>query len=144
MTANAQLESARAQLVGVGVQRAIFEHAIAVLTGHPPADLTIRPTRLTAAVPVLPPGLPSTLLERRPDIAAAERQMQEENALIGVQVAAFYPNISLSTLGGFIGSPLSQLFTASNRIWSLGASASETIVRGRRTHGRGGGGARHL
>jgi NodT family efflux transporter outer membrane factor (OMF) lipoprotein len=130
VTANAQLESARAQLVGVGVQRAIFEHAIAVLTGHPPADLTIPPTRLAAAVPVLPPGLPSTLLERRPDIAAAERQMQEENALIGVQVAAFYPDISLSTLGGFVGSPLSQLFTTANRIWSLGASASETLFEG--------------
>jgi NodT family efflux transporter outer membrane factor (OMF) lipoprotein len=130
VTADAQLESARAQLVGVGVQRAIFEHAIAVLTGHPPADLTIPPAPLAAAVPVLPPGLPSTLLERRPDIAAAERQMQEENALIGVQVAAFYPNISLSTLGGFVGSPLSQLFTTSNQIWSLGASASETLFEG--------------
>ena len=130
VTAEAQLEGARAQLVGVGVQRAIFEHAIAVLTGHPPADLTIPHAPLTSAVPVLPPGLPSTLLERRPDIAAAERQMQEENALIGVQIAAFYPNISLSTLGGFIGSPLSQLFTVANRVWSLGASASETLFEG--------------
>jgi NodT family efflux transporter outer membrane factor (OMF) lipoprotein len=130
VTAEAQLEGARAQLAGVGVQRAIFEHAIAVLTGHPPADLTIPPAPLTAQVPVLPPGLPSTLLQRRPDIAAAERQMQQENALIGVQVAAFYPDISLSTLGGFVGSPLSQLFTASNAIWSLGASASETLFEG--------------
>jgi NodT family efflux transporter outer membrane factor (OMF) lipoprotein len=81
-------------------------------------------------VPVLPPGLPSTLLQRRPDIAAAERQMQAENALIGVQVAAFYPDISLSTLAGFIGSPLSQLFTTANRVWSLGAAASETLFEG--------------
>jgi NodT family efflux transporter outer membrane factor (OMF) lipoprotein len=130
VTAEAQLEGARAQLVGVGVQRAIFEHAIAVLTGHPPADLTIPHAPLTPAVPVLPPGLPSTLLQRRPDIAAGERQMQVENALIGVQIAAFYPNISLSTLGGFIGSPLSQLFTVANRVWSLGASASETLFAG--------------
>lgn len=130
VTAEAQLESARAQLVGVGVQRAIFEHAIAVLTGHAPAELTIPHAALASQVPVLPPGLPSTLLQRRPDIAAAERQMQEENALIGVQVAAFYPNISLSTLGGFIGNPLSQLFTVANRVWSLGASASETLFEG--------------
>jgi NodT family efflux transporter outer membrane factor (OMF) lipoprotein len=130
VTAQAQLEGARAQLVGVGVQRAIFEHAIAVLTGRAPAELTIAPALLTSDVPVMPPGLPSTLLQRRPDIAAAERQMQQENALIGVQVAAFYPDISLSTLGGFIGSPLSQLFTTGNRIWSLGGAASEPLFEG--------------
>lgn len=130
VTAQAQLEGARAQLVGVGVQRAQFEHAIAVLTGRPPAELTIQPAPLASYVPVMPPGLPSTLLQRRPDIAAAERQMEEENALIGVQVSAFYPDISLSTLGGFIGSPFSQLFTLSNRIWSLGASAGETVFQG--------------
>lgn len=130
VTARAQLESARAELVGVGVQRALFEHAIAVLTGRPPAELTLAPAPLATRVPVPPPGLPSTLLERRPDIAAAERQMQQENALIGVQIAAYYPNISLSVLGGFIGSPLSQLFTTANRVWSLGASASETLFEG--------------
>jgi NodT family efflux transporter outer membrane factor (OMF) lipoprotein len=130
VTAQAQLEGARAQLVGVGVQRAIFEHAIAVLTGHPPSELTIPPALLASDVPVLPPGLPSTLLERNPTIAAAEREMQEENALIGVQVAAFYPDISLSTLAGFVGSPLSQLFTTASRVWSLGASASETLFAG--------------
>jgi NodT family efflux transporter outer membrane factor (OMF) lipoprotein len=130
VTAQAQLESARAQLIGVGVQRATFEHAIAVLTGHPPAELTIAPSLLPPEVPVMPPGMPSTLLQRRPDIAAAERQMQEENALIGVQIAAFYPDITLSTLLGFVGSPLSQLFNASNRIWSLGGAASETIFEG--------------
>ena len=81
-------------------------------------------------MPVVPPGLPSALLERRPDIAAAERQMQEENALIGVQVAAYYPDISLSALGGFAGNPLSQLFNVANRVWSLGASASETLFAG--------------
>jgi NodT family efflux transporter outer membrane factor (OMF) lipoprotein len=130
VTAQAQLEGARAQLVGVAVQRALFEHAIAVLMGHPPADLTIPVGTLASEVPVLPPGLPSTLLERRPDIAAAERQMQEENALIGVQIAAFYPDISLSTLGSFVGSPLSQLFTVANRTWSMGAQAGETLFNG--------------
>ena len=130
VTAQAQLEGARAQLVGVGVQRALFEHAIAVLTGHPPVDLSLPMGALASYVPVVPPGLPSTLLQRRPDIAAAERQMQEENALIGVQIAAFYPDISLSTLGSFVGSPLSELFTVANRTWSLGAAASETLFSG--------------
>jgi NodT family efflux transporter outer membrane factor (OMF) lipoprotein len=85
---------------------------------------------LAVNVPVVPPGLPSALLERRPDIAAAERMMQEENALIGVQIAAYYPTISLSALGEYAGNPLGQLFNASNQIWSLGASASETLFNG--------------
>jgi NodT family efflux transporter outer membrane factor (OMF) lipoprotein len=128
VTARAQMQSAEALLIGVGVQRQQFEHAIAMLTGHAPSDLTLAPARLTSVVPVMPPGLPAALLERRPDIAAAERQMQEENALIGVQVAAFYPDISLSALGGFDG--MSQLFSAANRVWSLGAAASETLFSG--------------
>ena len=130
VTARAQLQSTEAQLVGVGVQRQQYEHAIAMLTGHAPAELTIAPAPLASAVPVVPPGLPSALLERRPDIAAAERQMRAENALIGVQVAAFYPDISLSALGGLTGNSLSQLFTISNNVWSLGASASETLFSG--------------
>ncbi|MDR3535495.1 MAG: efflux transporter outer membrane subunit [Acetobacteraceae bacterium] len=130
VTAQAQLQSTEAQLVGVGVQRQQFEHAIAILTGHAPSELTIAPAPLATAVPVVPAGLPSALLERRPDIAAAERLMQEENALIGVQVAAYYPDISLSALGEFTGSPLSQLFTVGNRVWSLGATASETLFAG--------------
>lgn len=130
VTARAQLQSAEAQLIGVGVQRQQYEHAIAMLTGHAPADLSIAPAPLASAVPVSPPGLPSALLERRPDIAAAERQMQAENALIGVQVAAFYPVISLSALGGFAGNPLSQVFNLSHSVWSLGASATETVFSG--------------
>ncbi len=98
-----------------------------MLTGHPPADLSIPVTAMQKDVPVVPTGIPSTLLERRPDIAAAERQMQEENALIGVAISAYYPDISLTALAGFAGSPLSQLFTTASRVWSLGASASETI-----------------
>jgi NodT family efflux transporter outer membrane factor (OMF) lipoprotein len=130
VTAQAQLESTQAQLAGVGVQRQQFEHAIAVLTGHPPSDLTIAPATLAANVPILPPGLPSSLLERRPDIASAERTMQQQNALIGVQTAAFYPDISLSVLLDYAGSPLGQLFNASNRFWSLAASGSETLFDG--------------
>jgi NodT family efflux transporter outer membrane factor (OMF) lipoprotein len=130
VTAQALLQSTQATLVGVGVQRQMFEHAIAMLTGHAPSDLNIPPGRLTGTVPVVPPGLPSALLERRPDISAAERQMQQENALIGVQVAAYYPDVSLSALGGFVGTPFSQLFNTANRVWSLGASTSETLFSG--------------
>ncbi|HBK04980.1 MAG TPA: RND transporter [Acetobacteraceae bacterium] len=126
----AQLQSTQAQLVAVGVQRQQFEHAIAVLTGHAPAELTIAPAPLAAEVPVLPPGLPSALLERRPDIAAAERVMQQENALVGVQLAAYYPDISLSTLGQYVGYPLGQLISTSNQVWSLGATGSEVLFNG--------------
>jgi NodT family efflux transporter outer membrane factor (OMF) lipoprotein len=130
VTALAQLQSTQAELIGVGVQRQQYEHAIAILTGHAPAEITIPPASLAAAVPVMPPGLPSALLERRPDIAGAERAMQEENALIGVAVATYYPNISLSALGGFAGNPLGQLFNASNTLWSLGATGTETVFSG--------------
>ncbi len=129
-TAQAQLQSVVAELVGVGVLRAQYEHAIAILIGRPPAALSIPFSPLPEAVPVVPPGLPSTLLERRPDIAAAERTMQEENALIGVAVAAYYPDITLSALGGFVGNPIGQLFDVANRVWSLGAAASETLFEG--------------
>jgi NodT family efflux transporter outer membrane factor (OMF) lipoprotein len=129
-TALAQMQSAQAQLVGVGVQRQTFEHAIAMLTGHAPSDLTIQPAPLTTVVPVLPPGLPSALLERRPDIAGAERQMQQQNALIGVQIAAYYPDISLSAAGGFDSLMLSQLFTTASRVWSLGATGTEALFSG--------------
>ncbi|HET6308500.1 MAG TPA: efflux transporter outer membrane subunit [Rhodopila sp.] len=130
VTALAQLQSIQAELVGVGVQRQQFEHAIAMLTGHAPADITIAPAPLATAVPVIPPGLPSALLERRPDIAAAERTMQEENALIGVQIAAYYPDISLSVVGGFVGTPLSQLFRTSNEIWNMTATGTQTLFEG--------------
>jgi len=130
VTADAQLKTTQALLVGVGVQSAQFEHAIAVLTGHAPAELTIPPGRLATEVPVVPAGLPSALLERRPDIAAAERTVAAQNAEIGVAIAAYYPDISLSAAFGFAGNPLSSLFTVANRVWSLGASASETLLDG--------------
>jgi NodT family efflux transporter outer membrane factor (OMF) lipoprotein len=82
------------------------------------------------AVPVTPPGVPSTLLQRRPDIAAAERSMDQENALIGVQIAAFYPDITLSADFGWEGGPIGMLISAANRVWSLGANATETIFEG--------------
>ena len=128
--AETQLDTARAELINVGVLRGQYEHAIAVLAGEAPADLTIAPGVLTQDVPVAPAGVPSTLLQRRPDIAAAERGMAEQNALIGVQVAAFYPDISLSALYGYEGSPLSSLIQVANRVWSLGATGTETLFEG--------------
>lgn len=127
ITAQTQLQTTQAQAANVGVQRAQLEHAIAVLTGKPPAALTIPAGTLAADVPVPPPSLPSTLLERRPDVAAAERRMQSENALIGVAVAAYYPDISLSAAFGYSATQLGALFDVPSRVWSLGAAASETL-----------------
>ena len=129
-SAQTQLDTTRAELVNVGVLRAQYEHAIAVLTGVAPAELTIQPGVLAADAPVAPGVIPATLLQRRPDVAAAERTMQQQNALIGVQVAAFYPDISLSAVYGYSGSPLGSLIEAANRVWSLGASATETLFEG--------------
>jgi NodT family efflux transporter outer membrane factor (OMF) lipoprotein len=127
ITAQVQLQTTLSQAINVGVARAQYEHAIAVLTGHPPADLTIAAGPLATQVPVAPVVVPSVLLERRPDIAEAERTMQEQNALIGVDIAAFYPDISLSALFGYSGNPLGSLISASNQVWSLGANATETL-----------------
>jgi NodT family efflux transporter outer membrane factor (OMF) lipoprotein len=129
-TAQAQLQATQAQLVAVDQQRGTYEHAIAVLTGHLPSDLTIPQAPLTSTVPEVPVSLPSTLLERNPGVAAAERQMQQENALIGVAIGAYFPTLSLSALGGYAGDPLSKLFNVGNRIWSLGATASDTLFQG--------------
>ena len=128
-TARAQLEQAQAQEINVGVQRAQFEHAIAVLVGRPPAEVSIAHHPLPGGIPKIPVTVPSTLLERRPDIAGAERTMQEENALIGVAIAGYYPDISLSALIEVTGSnPLP--FAVANEIWSLGAAGTQTIFNG--------------
>jgi len=125
--AEAQVEGVKAQAINVGVQRAQLEHAIAVLIGKPPADFSIAPTPLELDVPVVPPGVPSTLLERRPDIAAAERSAASANAQIGVAVAAYYPAITLSASYGFVGSAIETLFRASNAVWSVGPQLAETV-----------------
>jgi NodT family efflux transporter outer membrane factor (OMF) lipoprotein len=125
--AEAQLQSTQAQAIAVGVTRAQFEHAIAVLIGVPPAELTIAPSNFVEEVPEIPAGLPSALLERRPDIAAAERTMDAANAEIGVQVAAFYPTITLSADSGAAALMLSRLLSASSRFWSFGASLVDTV-----------------
>jgi NodT family efflux transporter outer membrane factor (OMF) lipoprotein len=125
--AQAQLDATRAQLIAVGVTRAQLEHSVAVLIGKPPAALTIAPTTVIVAVPLIPPGVPSALMERRPDIATAERLMAAANAEIGVAVAAFYPDVTLSADYGVSASTLRKLFTAASRVWSFGATAAETI-----------------
>jgi NodT family efflux transporter outer membrane factor (OMF) lipoprotein len=130
ITAQTQLDGAEANLISAGETRAQYEHAIAVLVGHAPADLSIPPGALMATVPVAPPGVPSLLLQRRPDVAAAERTMAEENALIGVAVGAYYPDLSLSALGGYSADPIGGLFSVSNALWSLGADATENVFEG--------------
>jgi NodT family efflux transporter outer membrane factor (OMF) lipoprotein len=127
--ATAQLLSAQSQFINAGVARAQYEHAIAMLIGRPPAELSIGPIELSRGIPKIPVTVPSTLLERRPDIAQAERTMQQENALIGVAEAAFYPDISLSGMIEWIGkNPLP--FNVANEVWSLGAAAAQPIFNG--------------
>jgi NodT family efflux transporter outer membrane factor (OMF) lipoprotein len=125
--AQAQLQATQAQSITTGVTRAQFEHAIAVLIGVPPADLTVAPTDYVNQVPEIPAGLPSALLERRPDIAAAERTMDAANAEIGVAVAAFYPTITLSADAGTTAATLGRLISASGEFWSWGSNLAETV-----------------
>jgi NodT family efflux transporter outer membrane factor (OMF) lipoprotein len=128
--AQTQLETTRALDQDVDVQRNDFEHAIAVLTGKPPFDLTIAPLPLTAPPPAIPSGLPSDLLERRPDIAAAERRMQEANAEIGVARAAYFPTITLAGGGGFESAHIGNLLDGPSGFWSLAGSAAQLIFDG--------------
>lgn len=125
--AETQLKSTQAQAIDVGVQRAQLEHAIAVLIGKPPAEFALPPIPLSVAMPEIPPGLPSELLERRPDIAAAERQVAAANAQVGVAKAAFFPSLILSASGGFASSSFAQWLTAPSRIWAIGPSIVQSI-----------------
>ncbi|MGH9327804.1 MAG: efflux transporter outer membrane subunit [Terriglobia bacterium] len=126
--AQTQLDTARAQLVDYGVARAQYEHAIAVLTGKPPAELSIPHGAITTTPPPVPIGLPSELLERRPDIAAAERQMAASNEQIGIAQAAYYPSLTLSAAGGFETGSFTKLFSLPSGIWSAGPQLAETLV----------------
>ena len=129
ITAQTQLDSTRAQLISAGVARAQFEHAIAVLVGRAPSDFSIaRTAAIGLTVPEVPSQLASTLLERRPDIAAAERLAASANARIGIQTAAYFPSVTLSGAGGYEGSPLDKLITAPFRFWTLGAQAADTLL----------------
>ena len=125
--ASTQLETTRAQAIDVGVLRSQFEHAIATLIGKPPASFTLAALPLTAPPPVIPAQLPSELLERRPDIAAAERRMASANAQIGVAKAAYYPVLSLNAAGGFESGVITTLLSGPSIFWSAGASAVAPI-----------------
>jgi NodT family efflux transporter outer membrane factor (OMF) lipoprotein len=125
--AQTQLEAARVQARDVTLQRAQFEHAIAVLLGKPPASFALTNTPLDARPPVIPPGLPSELLERRPDIAAAERRVAEANDRIGIARAAFYPTISLSGTAGIEATSFANLFNPASLLWSIGPTLSQTV-----------------
>ncbi|HUL31889.1 MAG TPA: efflux transporter outer membrane subunit, partial [Thermodesulfobacteriota bacterium] len=134
LQAETQLKTTQAQAIDIGVLRAQLEHAIALLVGKPASLFSIPATPITAVPPEIPAGLPSELLERRPDIAGAERRMAAANAQIGVAVAAYYPVVTLSASGGFAGSSLSDWLKWPNRFWSLGASVSETVFEGGLRH----------
>jgi NodT family efflux transporter outer membrane factor (OMF) lipoprotein len=130
LAAETQLKTTQAQLINVGVQRAQLEHAIAVLIGKPASDFSIPATSLAGTPPEIPVGVPSELLERRPDIAASERRVAAANAQIGVAEAAFYPSVTLNASLGLESSSLAKLFTAASRFWSVGASISQTVFDG--------------
>jgi NodT family efflux transporter outer membrane factor (OMF) lipoprotein len=127
LNAQTQLANTEAQSADYVRQRQQMEHAIAVLIGEAPAEVTIAPADWTLAPPDVPVMVPSQLLLRRPDIAASERAVENASAQIGVQVAAYYPTINLTGQYGFTGSNLANLFSASSSFWSLGASAAETV-----------------
>lgn len=130
--ARTQLETTRAQAIDVGVARAQFEHAVAVLIGKPPASFSLPPLPLQTPPPPIPAGVPSELLERRPDIASAERQMAAANARIGVAKAAYYPLLNLTATGGFESGAITTLLQGPAGLWSVGASALQTVFDGGR------------
>ncbi|MGB6387655.1 MAG: efflux transporter outer membrane subunit [Terriglobales bacterium] len=125
--AETTLQSAQAGATNVGIARAQYEHAIAVLIGKIATNFSIPVKPMTTAPPPIPVGMPSELLERRPDVAAAERTMAEANAAIGIAYAAYYPNLTLTAAGGFESSAFTQWLSWPSRFWSVGTSVSETI-----------------
>ncbi|MGA3206259.1 MAG: efflux transporter outer membrane subunit [Syntrophales bacterium] len=127
LQAETQLKTTQAQAIDVGVQRAQLEHAIALLVGKPPSVLSIPVTPLAATPVAVPFGIPSELLERRPDIAGAERRLAAANAQIGVAKAAYFPNIVLNATGGFESSHLSDWLSWPSRLWSVGLALTETV-----------------
>jgi NodT family efflux transporter outer membrane factor (OMF) lipoprotein len=128
--AETQLESTEASAVNVQLTRAKYEHAIAVLMGKPPSELAIDVGSFTTTVPVVPAGIPSELLQRRPDIAAAERTMASANALIGVAESAWFPSLTLTGSYGFTSSAFRGLTDAGNSLWSFGPSLAENLFNG--------------
>jgi NodT family efflux transporter outer membrane factor (OMF) lipoprotein len=128
--ANTQLESAKAQATDLGIARAQYEHAIAVLIGVPPSKFSVPYRHFNQALPAVPVGVPSDLLERRADIAAAERQVAAANAAIGIARAAYFPALTLSGAGGFEATTISQLFDWPNRFWSFGPELAQVVFDG--------------
>jgi NodT family efflux transporter outer membrane factor (OMF) lipoprotein len=128
--AQTQLKNAQTQALDIGVQRAQLEHAIALLVGKAPAEFSIAPAALAASVPDIPLALPSALLERRPDIAAAERRLAAANAEIGIAKAAYFPSLGLSANGGYQSSTMANLLSLPNRFWSIGPSLALTLLDG--------------
>ena len=128
------LETTQAQLVDVGVTRAQYEHAAAVLVGKPPADFSLPPLPLTTPPPVIPVGVPSELLERRPDIAAAERQVASANAQVGLAKTAYYPLINLVGSGGFESGTITTLLQGPSAFWAVGAAVAQAVFDGGRRH----------
>jgi NodT family efflux transporter outer membrane factor (OMF) lipoprotein len=128
--AEAQLKTTQAQVIEVGVQRAQLEHAIAVLIGKPASGFSIARAPLAVTMPPVPAALPSELLERRPDIAAAERRMQQANAQIGVAKAAYFPSLTLSGAIGYQSATYADWLTAPSRFWSFGTALAQTIFDG--------------
>jgi NodT family efflux transporter outer membrane factor (OMF) lipoprotein len=130
VSAQAQLLSSQAQQINAKIQRGILEHALAVLIGEQPANFSLSPSAMRTDVPTVPAGIPSTLLERRPDVAEAERKVAAANAQIGVAKAAYYPDLTLSGSDDYTSSTFSHLISAPNRIWSFGPSLVETLFDG--------------
>jgi NodT family efflux transporter outer membrane factor (OMF) lipoprotein len=127
VSAEAQLLSSQAQQVNNKIQRAILEHAIAVLLGQQPATFSLAVAPIRTDVPTVPAGVPSTLLERRPDVAQAERRVAAANALIGMAKAAYFPTVGLGASATYEGGTFSHLFSASNRVWSFGPELADTL-----------------
>jgi len=126
--AEAQLKSTQAQALDTGVQRAQLEHAIAVLLGRAPGDFALVAAKFNTTMPAIPSGLPSALLERRPDIAAAERRVASANAQIGVAKSAYFPALTFAASGGYSSTTFAKWLTAPNRFWSLGPSFAEALI----------------
>lgn len=127
LQAKVQLESAQAQLVNVDIQRTAYEHAIAVLIGKAPSDFSLQAVTTLPAAPLPPEAIPSQMLQRRPDIAAAERRAASANAEIGVARAAFFPDLTLSASGGYSSNSLAKWFTMPNRLWSIGPDVALAV-----------------
>ena len=134
--AQAQLDATRVQLIDLGVNRAQFEDAIAVLIGKPAPSFSISYQPLKAVPPKIPAGVPSELLERRPDIAAAERNVASANATIGVNVAGYYPQLTLTGTAGLEAVEFSQLFSGPAFFWSVGPTIAQTLFDAGKTHGQ--------